>query len=462
MDTARGDDHAISVSSQRNHPAAGALAALAAFLLSVTGFWVDAAVSADTTPQRAASAEEIAPSAVATTGVRPLRVLAAHATVIALASITRTESYDDDRLRLYRLHVERTIRGRLDAPEPGVVEIRGGTMRPGVLSDGERAILLLEPAPSMSYLAEHLAGQPTWSLAGGRDGVLLVANEAEVDAVEHVLAEGVRIAGLGDAEARVATRRLAFTELGGPSPRLAADAVVELRRLQDLVPLATDERDALARALRDRRIDPVTRISLIALLGERRAVEAIPALTAAAAGTPAVLDALMTARARLGAPAGRSELAPLLASKDPATRAAAIHALARLDDPAALAEVGRYATTDTDRTTRLAAVEALGESNRPAAIPYLVRTFAEPERELMQKSARALLAIDDPKVDDALVDLATREGSPQTQTYAALILVVSRGRDSPAVRRLEASNPPPAVRKLLDHGLEFLDKHGAE
>jgi HEAT repeat protein len=423
-------------------------------------FRAAAAVSADAMPKHPGSPEEIAPSVVATTGVRPLRVLAAQATVIALANVTRAESYDDDRLRLYRLRVERVIRGRLDVAEPGVAEIRGSSMRPGLLTEGERAIVLLEPAPRLSYLSEHLPGQAAWSLVGGRDGVLLVASAAEVDAVERALAEGVRIAGFEEAEARAAARRLAFTELGGPSPRLAVDAVVELRRLHELEPLSPEEREAIARGLRDRRIDPTTRIGLIDLLADRRAVEAMPALTAAAADTPAVLEALLRARARLGAPAGRGEIAPYLASKDPATRAAAVRALALLDDPAALDEVGRYATTGTDRAMRLAAVEALGESKRPAAIPYLVRTFADPERELMQKSGRALLAIDGPAVDDALVDLAIRGGSPETQAYAAVLLLVARGRDSPPVRRIEASNPSPAVQKLLEHGLEFRDKHG--
>ncbi len=445
--------------SYRRYPAASACGALAALLFSASLFLANAAVSADATATRVGSPEETAPGAVATTGVRPLRVLAAQATVIALANVVRSEPYDDDRLRLYRLRIERVLRGRLDAPEPGVVEIRGGSMRPGLLSEGERAIVLLEPAPRLTYLAEHLRDQSAWAIVGGRDGVLPVGSAAEVEAVERVLAEGARIAALAESEARAAARRLAFTELGGPSPRLAADAVVELRRLQELTPLSAEEQDTLARALRDRRIDPITRIGLIELLAERKASEALPALSAAAAETPAVLDALLRARARLGAPAGRGELAPYLASTDPTTRAAAVRALARLDDPAALDEVGRYATSGSDRTTRLAAVEALGDSKRPAAIPYLVRTFAEPERELMQKSARALLKIDDPAVDDALVDLATRDGSSETQLYAALLLVVTRGRDSPAVRRIEAANPSPAVRKLLEHGLEFLDKH---
>ena len=57
-----------------------------------------------------------------------------------------------------------------------------------------------------------------------------------------------------------------------------------------------------------------TRAALAALLAERGAREALPALVRAATETPAMLDAVLAARARLGAPATSAELAALLAS----------------------------------------------------------------------------------------------------------------------------------------------------
>jgi HEAT repeat protein len=177
---------------------------------------------------------------------------------------------------------------------------------------------------------------------------------------------------------------------------------------------------------------------------------------------PAVLDALLTARARLGAPAVREELARWLDSADPGLRAAAIRALARLDDPQALAEVGRVASTDADLKVREAAVEALGASGRADALPIVSRTFDSPEREIRQASARAVLAIGGQAADDALVDLALRGGSVETRTYATLLLITSRGRQAESVRRIAASNPSPEVRALLEHGLQFQHQHGEQ
>lgn len=319
--------------------------------------------------------------------------------------------------------------------------------------------MLLEPAPRITYLAHHLPDALHFAIVSDRDGVLPVGTEAEIEAVERALAEGAKVATLDERAARTATRKLAFTELAGPSPRLAADALVELRGLGDLGPLSAEEVTVLRHALANRHIHPVTRAGLIELLGARGGPGALAALAAAEADTPAVLDALLAARDRLGAVTARLELATYLRAEDAAVRAAAVRALARLDDPAALAEVGHYATADADLTVRAAAVEALGQTKRPAAVPLLKRTFAAPEREIKQRSARALLEIGGPAVEEALVDLALRGGSVETETYAALILVVSRGRDHAAVRRLEAANPSPAVRRVLEHGLEFRGTH---
>jgi HEAT repeat protein len=390
-------------------------------------------------------------------GERPLRVLAGDATVIVLADVARTESFDDDRLQLHRLHVVRVVRGSLDQPEPSVVDIRGGSVRPPLLSAGERVVVLLRPAPRLSYLTQHLEPGEYFEPVAGRDGVVPIASESEVAAVEGALAEGRAIAGLAGDAARSAIRKLAFGELGGPSPRLAADALAELRQLDPFAPLAPAEVEALGRALRDRRVEPVVRVGLIQLVARHKAREALPALATAESERPEVLAALLSARAELGAVSEPAQLAAELGSQDPAVRAAAVRALARLNDPAALAEVGRYATTDEDLGVRLAAVEALGDSRQEAAVPFLTRTFESQETRLMQRSARALLDIDGPAVDDALVNLSLNGGTPTVRRYAAFLVLAAHGRDHPAVRRIESSNPPPEVQRLLEEGLKVKD-----
>ena len=392
-----------------------------------------------------------------TSGERPLRVLAGDAKAIVLADVARTEPYDEDRLQVHRLHVIRVIRGSIDVPEPGVVEIRGGSERPPLLTAGERVVVLLRPAPRLSYLRQHLEAADYFEPVGERDGVVPVASEAEVNAVEGALAAGRTAAGLTGDAVRPAIRKLAFGELAGPSPRLAADALAELRQLPELAPLAPDEVEALGRALRDRRVEPGVRVGLIQLVARHKAREALPALATAESERPEVLEALLSARAELGAVSGPAQLAAELGSQDPAVRAAAVRALARLKDPSALAEVGRYATSDADLSVRLAAVEALGESKQEAAVPYLARTFESQETKLMQRSARALLDIDGPAVDDALVDLSLKGGTPQVRRYAAFLVLAAHGADSPAVRRIKASNPPPEVQRLFDEGLKVKD-----
>lgn len=396
----------------------------------------------------------------AVSNVRPLRVLAAEAMAIVLARVTRTEALDAGRLHLHHLRVARVLRGRLAEAGVGIVDMRGASTRPPLLGEGDRAVVLVRPAPPLSYLAAHVPpGMAALTVVGGRFGVVAVGSAAEWAAVERAVAEGAAVASLDGEAALAARRRLAFAELAGPSRPLAADALLELRELPALAPLTGAEVDVLARALANDGLDAATRAGLIALVGERGATDALPALRTAAADTPAVLDALLGARARLGAAAGREELADDLGAEDPAVRAAAVRALARVDDPGALADVGRRATGDPDLGVRVAAVEALGEARRPAALPVLARTFDDPAAALRQSSARALLAIGGPRADQALVDLALRGESTETRTYAALVLLFTRGRDHPAVRRLAEASPGADVRHVLDRGVEFGGAH---
>jgi HEAT repeat protein len=344
--------------------------------------------------------------------------------------------------------VARVLRGRVDAPEPGIVDVRATSTRAPLLTDGERVVVLLRPAPALSYLTKHLPGGAHFDVVGGRDGVVPVGSDAEVEVVERILAEPG-----ADAET---VRRVAAAELASGNPRLAADALAELRRAAPLRPLSRADVEALGKALADRRVEPITRAGLMQLVGAARAVEAAPALATAVADTPAVLEALFAARADLGV-AGREQLAPQLGSRDAHVRAAAVRALARLDQPGVVAEVGRYATSDPDAGVRLAAIDALGATKRTDAVPFLATTFDSSETRFQHRSAQAMLEIGGPAVDEALVDLALRGKTPKTRRYGALILLMQHGRDAEVVRRIERSNPAPEVRELLEKGLQKPD-----
>jgi HEAT repeat protein len=404
---------------------------------------------------------EPAPSgAVPTTGLLALREIAADSTLVADGVVTHADSLDDDRLRVHHLRVDRTTRGTADGDALRIIEMRGAATRPPLLADGARVLLLLRPAPALSYLTQHLPPGAHWALAGGRDGIVPLASDDERRVVDETLAEGARIGSLDDkTAARTARRALAFRELGTLHPRLAADALVELRRLDEVTHLAPDEITAFGRVLATRAISPVTRTGLAQLAGERGWKEAVPALRAAETETSPLFDAVLVARARLGAPPDREELTRYLGAKDATMRAAALRALAATSDPA-IGEIGHYATADPDVEVRVAAIDALGSTKKSAAVPTLSRTLTTSDRAVRQASGRALLAIGGPAANDAFVDLALHGNDAETRSYAALLLVLSNGRDSAPVQKLLAANPSGEVRNVIEHGLQWNHMHG--
>ena len=374
----------------------------------------------------------------------------------------RTESLDDDRLRVYHLDVTRTLSGDAGDTNVPIVEVRTGSSRPGLLTDGTRAVVLLRPAPPLSYLTQQLPEGSRFTLAGGRDGIIPITADAQRAAIDATVAEARRIAALTDqVETTSARRALAFAELASTQPRLADDARAELGGLDLVTPLTDDEVQVLARVLASSELAAATRIGLIRLVGARGWKEALPALRSARADQPQVVNALFATRAQLGSPPTEAEIQPLLASKDNAVRAAAVRALGSLPNPA-VAQLGRFATGDADVGVRVAAIEALGTTKQDAAVPPLSQTFGDSRRDVQQASGRALLAIGGPKASDAFVSLALHGADANTRKYAALLLVVSTGNESPGVRRVLAANPSGEVREVIEHGLQWQHSHQHE
>src|SRR5207245_11473307 len=94
--------------------------------------------------------------------------------------------HDNAGLQLHRPGIEPVLRGRLDDPEPGVIELAGGSHRTPLLVPGQHLVVLLRPAPRLSYLAQQLPEGKYFDTVGGRDGVVLIGSEAELQAVERV------------------------------------------------------------------------------------------------------------------------------------------------------------------------------------------------------------------------------------------------------------------------------------
>jgi len=445
--------------SRRAQPAASAvwlLAAGCALGLALSGPPLAAGHEGAPTPT-------IKPGAVASTrvtGGKTLRELVPQSTAVVLGFVSRTEGYDDDKLRLHRVRVARTLRGDGVDAEIGVVEVRGSSERPELVHEGMNVVLLLRPTGSLSYLDEHLPeGTSYWSVAGEREGVILTANDAEVDVVADIVGRAAEAAVLDGAEATAARRTLAFDEIRTRNARLVADGVLELERLPEFAALQPEELDAFTTALRDTALPPRTRVGIVGLIAERKLTEAVPALLSASLDHPELLAAVLDTRARLGAPVPPEELRANLKSDDPAIRMAALTALGAGGDPEAIPELSKFALGDTDTEVRAAAVQALGRTKSPKALPTLAQTFAETDRELKQRSAQALLAIEGPEADHTLVELALKSSSPDVRRHAALLLMVSRGPGHAAVQQLAAQNQDPQVKALLHDGLRFHHQH---
>ena len=57
---------------------------------------------------------------------------------------------------------------------PPAHQLRTQLRENGVLADGETAVVLLSPAPKLSYLTEHLRDGVSMVPTGGRDGIILI------------------------------------------------------------------------------------------------------------------------------------------------------------------------------------------------------------------------------------------------------------------------------------------------
>jgi HEAT repeat protein len=234
--------------------------------------------------------------------------------------------------------------------------------------------------------------------------------------------------------------------------------LIELRAIEGLSGLTAAETEALGRALRDTRVAVATRAGLLDLIRRRQWREALAAVKGSTIDGPEVLEATLAARAALDDPPSPGEIQRHLASTDPAIRSAAIRALATAKQPDT-ALIARVATNDADVGVRVTAIDALGTTGKPSALPTLSQTLAASDRDLRQASARAILAIGGAPATEVLATTALRGADEQTRSYAAVLLLIVAGKDSPAVRRVIAANPPGEVREVLEHGLKWHHAH---
>jgi hypothetical protein len=69
------------------------------------------------------------------------------------------------------------------------------------------------------------------------------------------------------------------------------------------------------------------------------------------------------------------------------------------------------------------------------------------------------MAVGGAAASDAFANLALHGSDVNAKTYAMLLLVLTTGKDSPAVRRVLASDPSPEVVDVAKHGLQWQHSH---
>lgn len=111
-----------------------------------------------------------------------------------------------------------------------------------------------------------------------------------------------------------------------------------------------------------------------------------------------------------------------LADANAAVRLAAVSSLGSLEDPRAIAALGKALREDSDPRVREAAAESLGDIDDPRAVPHLVAALrAERVTAVREAIVHALNEIDDPSAAPAVAE-ATKDPSPAVRRAAVSAL----------------------------------------
>jgi HEAT repeat protein len=291
-------------------------------------------------------------------------------------------------------------------------------------SDADRALAkaLNDPDAWVRYFAALSLGRRRQADAIGALGELASADPAGQ----------VRIAAIDALAAIGGTDALAILEpLADSAERDVAAAAL---RALGTVP-APGGRDTLQAALRSD--DPERRVAAVQALAQHGGRDAVDALcwTAAAdqdSGVAAsAIDGLATLASRPGDALDAAVLALTTIATDPARRAAALPALARI--PASAVPALDRALRHEDTAVRLAAIEALGRIARPPASTLLMQALDDPDASVRARAVDALSRLGARGVARRLASLARTDHSDEVRRMAEMAL--ARAGDADAERR---------------------------
>jgi hypothetical protein len=391
-------------------------------------------------------------SAAAAGAAPRTRALLKTARVVVAGNVTNVTPYDDDRVAVVTLSVDRVLKGSLpgDPPAPiALIELHEGPTRPG-LATGTRGIAFLQPASHMSYIATKLPAGAYYEVLPEFGAFMTADSKADLERDEALIARMVTAAtGKGlDAEQG---RQLTFDLLASVTPLLVEDGAAGLADLEGKRALNAEETATLLAALRRSDLPDRVRLALIEAVGAARITAAVPALQAIDS-PPAIAEAAWRALDKLGQPLSEKSLATRLANPDAAVRAAAVRELLRRDGVAAISQVAPLAIRDPDPAVRKASVEALGSLGRPEALPPLERVFSVDTVELQQAAGRAILAVGGEPTVESLGRLAF-DGPIQSQRYAVILLMTLSGPYKDAtLQRIGQTHTDEQIRELVASG----------
>jgi hypothetical protein len=142
-----------------------------------------------------------------------------------------------------------------------------------------------------------------------------------------------------------------------------------------------------------------------------------------------------------------------LATKGKAERLAAIRALARQQDDAAIEVLGALLAHDPDPTVRRIAATALGNIGGEAAAAALEPALTEPDVEVRIQAMRGLHVIKGEAAAAALGELALHDADPALRRQAVHLLATLRSAEARSTVELAASDPDDSVREAAEEAL---------
>jgi hypothetical protein len=161
----------------------------------------------------------------------------------------------------------------------------------------------------------------------------------------------------------------------------------------------------------------------------------------------------------LGKPARQPPAAPAppsyqeLAKKDKGERLAAIRALARQQDEAAIAVLGALLAHDPDPIVRRITATALGNIGGEAVVPAFEAALADGDVEVRIQAARGLHVISGEAAAAALGELALGDADPGLRRQAIHLLATLRSDEARSTIELASSDPDDTVRQAAEEAL---------